>query len=87
MPFLIAWRAFVLAVLWGWFVVPLGAVSLTVPVAAGILVTHFLFVKISPRDLDDADEKKAEFSIKAIFISVFTPAYCLILGWLVTFFL
>ncbi len=51
LPFTILWRGYVLTILWGWFIVPLGVVALTLPMALGFSVIVSLITNDSSTNL------------------------------------
>lgn len=60
-----AWAGFVVSVLWGWFVVPLGVASIGVWQAAGIvvLVSFLVFDGTIPRDNEKTTVEKFVFVV------------------------
>lgn len=77
------WKGYVLSVLWGWFVVPLGAPPVTIPVAIGVsLVVSLLTKSVRPTDID------GELQLgKQAYIAAAGPALMLFVGWIVKAFL
>lgn len=78
---LITWRAYVLSVLWAWFVVStFGLPLLSVPVAAGILVIMAFTTKQKP--LENEFDVKPE-PVEAAVTSFAIPLAALGIGWLI----
>jgi len=78
----------VLSILWGWFVVPLGVVALTIPGAIGLRLVVGLFVtNRSPKKLEDIEEEyEDEYpmigdALRA-FVLMAHRALALALGWI-----
>lgn len=72
------WRGFVLSILWGWFLVPLGMPPLTVAYAIGVsLIVGFLTVRHSKED------EQPEYG-KAMLRVTLVPAFALAFGWIVS---
>ena len=83
---LIAWivlaiivRGWVLTVLWGWFLVPLGAPALSIPFALGISTIIGLF-------LQNVSRTKSEGSTVPNLVaqSLLGPLVSLLVGWIIT---
>lgn len=74
-------RGFVLSVLWGWFVVPLGAPEIGVASALGLAITVGLFQIYRARE---ESEKEKRITGAALFVS---PLMSLLIGWIVQFWL
>jgi hypothetical protein len=71
------WRGFVLSILWGWFMVPLGLPNISVALAIGIagvvgMLTHQ--IQVSKDEEDGAKKFLAAFMI---------PLFALGVGWIV----
>ena len=79
---LMVWNGFVLATLWGWFIVPyFEAPALTVAMAVGITLAASLFTSgYRPGKSDDALQH-------IIIFNTIHPAIALGMGWIVTGFL
>ncbi|MDD3481024.1 MAG: hypothetical protein PHW75_02250 [Patescibacteria group bacterium] len=74
---------FVLSILWGWFLVPLGAPSITIPIAIGIALIAGMLV-----DTSTLARKKGEEAFSAILTGIFLrPIFALFVGWIVTLFM
>ena len=75
-------NGWVLSILWGWFIVPLGAMALSVPAAIGVaLVVSFLTHQYRSKANDDPDWG-------ALIWLLCGPPVTLFVGWVVkTFFL
>lgn len=78
-------RGWALSVLWGWFLVPLGAPGLNIPTAIGIsLVVSFLTHQVH----DDAKERTFSERMARVFsAAIFTPLLGVFIGWIVKQFL
>lgn len=83
---LVAWRAYVLKIMWGWFVVPLGVPAITVPIAYGLTLVVSMFRPSSYPD-DETPEEARFREKRALFFGVISPAVVLALGWLGTQFM
>lgn len=68
-------RGFVLSVLWGWFLVPLGVTDIGIAGAIGISFIISMFTA-------NNSGKVAESVTKAISTAVLTPSVILLLGWI-----
>jgi hypothetical protein len=85
-PLLFMWQGFVLQVMWSWFVVPpFGLPELTITQCIGLMMTvHFLAgrsgLKKSKNESDDEWERD-------LAISAIGPAFILLMGWIVTWFM
>ncbi len=82
-PALLAWSAYVLSILWGWFAVPaLNANPIGWSTAYGLtLVAHA--VRGYTRTADDKRDESPQTSVTiAILIGLFGPALALLLGWI-----
>ena len=71
-PALVAWSGYVLSILWGWFIVPLGVIPLPLWHASGVAVLAGYLTK-------QPNEDKRTTTAKLLTI-VFTPAVALGLG-------
>jgi hypothetical protein len=70
------WEAFVLMVLWGWFIVPLGVKAVGMAHAIGLTLIASLLTHQAPSDLDDRDRIS-----KSMRWSIAGPAIALVVGW------
>jgi hypothetical protein len=79
-PLAITWSAYVLTVLWGWFVEPtFGVDPLSVPYAAGLgVLASFLTHQAREHDHSAAE---------SIGIAVLHPLFALAFGWVITLFI
>ena len=68
-------RGFVLSVLWGWFVVPLGVPDIGIAWSIGLAA---LISMITHQDVKTEDR---ELGV-AIGIAIATPLMCLLFGWI-----
>lgn len=75
-------RAWVLTVLWGWFLVPLGIPEVSIPTAIGIALILGLFTQHLAKEENKEKNIIADIGIRAIG----APIVSLVLGWIVTFF-
>jgi multisubunit Na+/H+ antiporter MnhB subunit len=74
-PLAIAWKGLVLSILWGWFLVPLGAPALTVSLACGVaLIATFLTT-------DKLRERPPREAFDVLAVVVLWPAVSLLIGW------
>lgn len=73
---------FVLSVLWGWFIVPLGIASITVPQAVGIAAVVNLFRFAMESKLHENLNYKQKLAL-----AVVAPAMLLLFGYIVTLFM
>jgi hypothetical protein len=80
---LMLWRAFVITVLWGWFIVPQFAISqLGMINAIGLsLVVSLLTARLSKVDSDDDERNKTLAG--QIAVGIVAPAMALLYGWIV----
>ena len=83
-------RGWVLSILWGWFVVPLGVPALSIPMAIGIAVTiSFLIFNPNDRDnkMDFSTKSGIDEAVSKMVNAILYPFIALGIGWIVTFFL
>lgn len=81
-PFLLAWKGYVLTILWRWFIVPVfGAPALTVAPAIGVLAVVGLLTYQARKG--EADWNAAEYFL----LGTLNPALALFGGWVVTWFM
>lgn len=78
-------RAWVLTVLWGWFLVPVGVFELSITTAIGVSIIVNLFTQHLAKD--SSDEKGKPGMINGMIQAVFGPLIALLLGWIVTWFM
>ncbi|MNK14372.1 hypothetical protein D3C87_324890 [compost metagenome] len=84
LPALIAvmaiYRGYILSILWGWFLVPLGMPIITIPLAIGFtLIVGYFTTNKKP--------KSEEYNWgEAVAVSSLTPLLFLGIGWIVKFF-
>ena len=72
------YNAWVLTILWGWFIVPLGVKSLSIPHAYGFtLVTGLI---LSNRGVKENKDKEDWTS--SIIVWILLPAVALLFGWI-----
>lgn len=75
---LILWQGYVLWVMWGWFIVPLGAPEINVPWAIGFAaVVHML----QPITHDPPAQSKTESTMRIIG-PILRPAFILLVGYI-----
>lgn len=70
------YSAFVLATLWGWFVVPLGIAQIGIAHAYGLSLIPA--VLLSSRGLYSPEDKRTEAAVAALMM----PAVALLFGWI-----
>lgn len=87
-PWTIAWRGYVLSVLWAWFVVTtFEAPALSIPAAIGLsLVVGFLTQQYQQTKTDN-DQDQTIRIIVGLGITIGAPAFALLMGWIVRWFL
>lgn len=68
-------RGWVLAKLWGWFVVPLGVVPITIPWGIGIALVMGMFQSRS--------YPKEEKEWAGLGFAIISPLFALLVGWIV----
>lgn len=78
-------RAWVLTVLWGWFLVPVGVFELSITTAIGVSIIVNLFTQHLAKDSSDEDGKQG--MINGMIQAVVGPLIALLLGWIVTWFM
>lgn len=67
---LLIWRGFVIKMLWGWFLVPLGVPAISISVACGLLI----LVALATQKISDNVEtyySKAKYNDKIVIATVF----------------
>lgn len=74
-PFSIAWSAYVLVIMWEWFVVPLGVQSISMGHAYGLTV---LLALASGKAYQTSDE---ESLLKIAISAALTPLFTLLFGY------
>lgn len=85
LPVLIVARTWVLVKLWGWYLIPLGAPEITMPLAWGISITLGLFHPSNSFKPEGDDG--LERSIYILIHGVLYVGLALVFGWLGTLFL
>ncbi len=76
LPFILAWRGYVLAQLWSWFIVPVFAIApLGIAPAIGLI---FIAIFLTHRPSPATKESHSSFLARGIFL----PAFFYALGWL-----
>lgn len=76
--FLAVFGGFTISVLWGWFIVPLGVVSLSIPHAIGINTTLGVFQIRATKEevkIEDAVIKAISFYVAALIIGYITHLF------------
>ena len=85
-------RAWVLTVMWAWFLVPFGVFELTIPAAMGISLivgmftshlTHDLSIKVKTEGKTDVSTALG----KLVGHGIINPLIVLSMGWVVTWFM
>lgn len=82
------WGGFVLAQLWGWFLVPLGVTSISWWHAAGLSATYILLSRGAPAYATIAAYKAMDLGTEhsewvSLAMAVIIPAISLCAGWLI----
>jgi hypothetical protein len=86
--FTIILRAWVLVVLWGWFLVPLGAFELSIATAIGISIIVGLFTQHLQKDYVEVKYKTGMVDgLLGLLPAVIAPLVALLTGWIVTWFM
>lgn len=84
-------RAWVLTIMWGWFIVPLGAVALSVPTALGITMVISMFTSHLANDESSTisynGHNGKEVMIAASVKAFGQPLVTLLFAWIVTLFM
>jgi uncharacterized membrane protein len=86
MPVLYLINGFVLSKLWAWFIVPLGAPSLTLPLAIGLaMVVGFLtyHTRVMPSSDTRTETEKVSDGLTVLAAGMVSPFITLLIGWLV----
>ena len=78
-------RAWVLVVLWGWFLVPLGVFELSITTAIGISIIVGLFTQHLQKDNIEVKHKTG--IVEGLLPAVLAPLMALFTGWIVTWFM
>lgn len=78
-PVLILWESFVLATLWGWFIVPMGFDQIGKAHAFGLAVFVAMFRVCPPKPDGDAEAKAAR-TLWCIFWGTWAPGFALLMG-------
>jgi len=84
------WRAYVLVIMWGWFVIPTFALPvLTLPVAIGLMFILNMVKGVTLKhNMKNVPSKEiAERTMTEVVMSYLIPAMTLFFGWIVTFWL
>jgi len=80
------WAAFVLTILWGWFIVPFFDMNkLPVAYAMGLCVISMLMFSKIPKIDENTDTFDLYFNM--IFSNAFKPLFALFIGWITTWFI
>lgn len=82
-PVGVLWRAYVFAVLWGWFAVPLGAPALTFAAAIGLLLLVSLSTAHLANDKTDTDDGMWEAIGTMLAKIILIPLVPLVVGWVI----
>jgi hypothetical protein len=81
------WGGWVLAKLWGWFIVPLFGLSpLTFVQAIGVNLVVSAFVASSPTK-ESKNQSSTEAWFRIVGVTVFQPLTYLVMGWIVQSFM
>lgn len=79
------WRAWVLTVLWSWFLIPLGAPAISITSAIGISLVVGMFTSHIQTKMETATDTSTLIG-KALGTAIGGPAVVLLIGWIVTLF-
>lgn len=80
-PFGVAVRGAVLQQLWGWFVVPLGVTSITLPWALGLAGLAYLVTGMQQPAPAKKEEDPREAALKYCALVLLNPVFGLAMGW------
>ncbi len=80
------WRAWVLTVLWTWFIVPLGlpAIGIATAIGASLIVGMFMPNQVAKKD---TTMNKTDAIANVFSVAIGGPAVVLLIGWIVTLFM
>ena len=88
MPAVAIWNGYVFLMLWTWFVVPLGIVQITLPLAIGIdLIVTFLTMSYADLIVMDGFKKQEGGMWSMRFAGLFITGTILLYGWIIQLFL
>ena len=89
LPLMILVRAFVLAQMWEWFIVPFGVMAITYGHAVGlsILINLFHPSKTPSKSDEESDESVKKAVARFIFTGLVMPFIALGAGWLCKYFM
>jgi hypothetical protein len=86
-PVYCLFEGFVLKVLWGWYLIPLGFPKISMITAVGIsLIIDMLCVPQYP-NMDDRIKNQNERLMLFLLVRLIVPTFSLIFGWIFHFFL
>lgn len=78
-------NGYALSILWGWFIVPkFEAPSLRIPEAIGISMVVAYLTHQNQKDSDETKSFGEKFTY-AVCESIAKPAFALLIGWIITF--
>lgn len=80
------WRAWVLTVLWSWFLVPLSVPAISITSAIGISLIVGMFTHHLQQKSNDS-RNAADLVGAAVGVALGGPLVVLLLGWIVTLFM
>jgi hypothetical protein len=82
----LVWSGFVISKLWGWFLVPLGVVSIGIFWGSGIHLTARALIGYGSADLSVAVEESddLEKTLGRIIADTFLYGACLLFGWILS---
>ncbi len=83
-PFLWAWSGLVFKIMWGWFVIPIGAPAVTVAQGVGLAA---LVMLVRNNRKEDEDTSLYDELPGIVVRSTFIPAYILLVGWIAHWFM
>lgn len=74
------WWAYVVAILWNWFVVPLGLQAISTAHAYGLTLVVSAVMSTRGLNLDGSKDKESNF--QPIVFAILAPAMLLLFGWI-----
>lgn len=78
-----AWRAYVMSVLWTWFVTPVfGVASPSIWILAGLAVFIAMFSNWNVKPFIDQEKSIGEKTAISVTMALAAPAFCLLAGWI-----
>ena len=84
-------RGWVLSIMWSWFIVPLGAIALTIPMSLGVVMVVSLFTSHLANDTESTisynGHNGKEVVIAASLKAFGAPLVTLFFAWTITLFM